>query len=201
MAGGASINETDVADAFDSFNYIVLDDDSTFDSALTIPAGKRLTVNGNLTLTANLTVNGELVVTGTISDTTKLLGNGSVTVAGIKDTVANTKAAPVITAVEADAESFTAEGGKVTLTFSKVLDANTVAATDFAFGTGSPTVSDVEVDGKTVIITTGAAAINNAKSLTVSGIDDYAGVEIGNTDAKIVFGAAYDDQHTITDKA
>src|SRR5699024_9416847 len=150
-----------------SFNYVAMDDDTAINAALTIPAGKRLTVNGDLTGANNLTVNGELVVTGTINDASALNGTGSVTVAGIKDTVANTKAAPVITAVSVEGDDYSDQTKNVmTVTFNKVMDASTLNTTNVTEDSVAAAIDTISVEGKVVTITFKDGVLANGEKIT-----------------------------------
>ena len=192
----------DVTEAFKSFNYVAMDDNTTINAALTIPTGKRLTINGNLTNANNLTVNGELVVTGTIDDASALTGTGYVTVAGIKDTVANTKADFVITGVEVAANAYTGgtlgDDSTITLTFNKNVDASSVANTDFTFSNSTTTVSNVEVSGKTITLTIATSLVGSGETLSMTGnIKDYAGLTIDASGDVVTFVATYNGNHGI----
>ncbi|MDR3766778.1 MAG: S-layer homology domain-containing protein [Butyricicoccus sp.] len=199
---------------FDKTNYVVLSGANvSITDALNLVAGKSLTakgnltlasgtiagdvvVKGNLTLSGSTTVTGTLKVEGTINDVTKLAGTGSVTYKGITNTADATKAAPQITKVEVSESAYNSTSGTVTLTFSKELDASTVAKTDFTFSSGV-TAESVSVNGKTVVITTGTASIADTYTLTVATVSDYAGVAITTTNDKVTFGATYNATHAI----
>ena len=161
---GGTVSADSLAAAFNASNYVVLDADTKAQNAWNIPAGKTLTVNGNLDLDGdNLTVNGTLIVNGTytLSGATED-GSGTVIVNG--EIVFGSKLAGTV---------------KVTANTARMANNMTISG-----GTVTIKGAITNADKYTLTITGGTvSATNVSANLTVSGGTVNVGAVTGDVTA------------------